>query len=51
MCKFCEENRKLMTSIGDEDLSLILDEYEVEKTVAEKDLDEFLDKLRNVDII
>ena len=35
----------------DEILSLILDEYEVEKTVAEKDLDEFLDKLRQVDII
>ena len=26
MCKFCEENKKLMTSIDDEDLSLILDE-------------------------
>ena len=35
----------------DEILYLILDEYEVEKTVAEKDLDEFLDKLRQVDII
>ena len=35
----------------DEILSLILDEYEVEKTVAEEDLDEFLDKLRQVDII
>ena len=23
MCKFCEENKKLMTSIDDEDLSLI----------------------------
>ena len=35
----------------DEILSLILDEYEVEKSVAEEDLDEFLDKLRQVDII
>ena len=26
MCKFCEENKKLITSIGGEDLSLILDE-------------------------
>ena len=35
----------------DEILFLILNEYEVEKSVAEKDLDEFLDKLRQVDII
>ena len=35
----------------DEILYLILNEYEVEKSVAEKDLDEFLDKLRQVDII
>lgn len=35
----------------DEILSLILDEYEVEKSVAEKDLEEFLDCLKKANII
>lgn len=32
-------------------LQIILDEYEVEKEVAKSDLDEFLDKLKQVEII
>ena len=48
--KFIWEN--LESSKDEEDLlHKILEEYEVEKSVAEKDLDEFLDKLRQVDII
>lgn len=35
----------------DEILSLILDEYEVEKSVAEKDLEEFLSCLKKANII
>ena len=35
----------------DEILSLILDEYEVEKSVAEKDLEEFLGCLKKANII
>lgn len=40
------------SSKDEEDLlSKILDEYEVEKEVAKSDLDEFLGKLREADII
>lgn len=40
------------SSKDEEDLlSKILDEYEVEKEVAKSDLDEFLGKLRETDII
>lgn len=40
------------SSKDEEDLlHKILEEYEVEKDVAKEDLDEFLDKLRQVDII
>ena len=35
----------------DELLGLILDEYEVEKEVAKSDLDEFLGKLKQAEII
>ena len=48
--KFIWEN--LESSKDEEDLlHKILEEYEVEEKEAEKDLDEFLDKLRQVDII
>lgn len=48
--KFIWENYEL--SKDEEDLlNKILDEYEVDKEVAKEDLDEFLDKLRQVDII
>lgn len=48
--KFIWENYE--SSRDDEDLlHKILEEYEVEKDVAKEDLDEFLDKLRQVDII
>ena len=48
--KFIWEN--LESSIDEEDLlHKILEEYEVEEKEAKEDLDEFLDKLRQVDII
>lgn len=48
--KFIWEN--LESSKDEEDLlHKILEEYEVEKDVAKEDLNEFLDKLRQVDII
>ena len=48
--KFIWEN--LESSKDEEDLlHKILDEYEVEEKEAKEDLDEFLDKLRQVDII
>lgn len=48
--KFIWEN--LESSENEEDLlHKILEEYEVEKEVAKEDLNEFLDKLRQVDII
>lgn len=48
--KFIWEN--LESSENEEDLlHKILQEYEVEKEVAKEDLNEFLDKLRQVDII
>lgn len=48
--KFIWEN--LESSENEEDLlHKILEEYEVEENVAKEDLDEFLDKLRQVDII
>ena len=48
--KFIWEN---IESSNDEDelLQRILDEYEVDKDVAKADLDEFLGKLKAVDII
>lgn len=48
--KFIWEN---IESANDEDelLQRILDEYEVDKDVAKADLDEFLGKLKAVDII
>ena len=48
--KFIWEN---IESAKDEDelLQRILDEYEVERDVAKKDLDEFLQVLKNLDII
>lgn len=50
MGKFIWENYE--SSKDEEDLlSKILDEYEVEKEVAKSDLDEFLGKLRETDII
>ena len=48
--KFIWEN--LESSKDEEDLlHKILEEYEVEEKEAKEDLDEFLDKLRQVDII
>ena len=48
--KFIWEN--LESSKNEEDLlHQILEEYEVEEKEAKEDLDEFLDKLRQVDII
>lgn len=48
--KFIWEN--LESSKNEEDLlHKILEEYEVEEKEAKEDLDEFLDKLRQVDII
>ena len=48
--KFIWEN--LESSKDEEDLlHKILEEYEVEEKDAKEDLDEFLDKLRQVDII
>ena len=48
--KFIWEN--LESSKDDEDLlHKILEEYEVEEKEAKEDLEEFLDKLRQVDII
>ena len=48
--KFIWEN--LESSKDEEDLlHKILEEYEVEEKEAKEDLDEFLDKLRHVDII
>lgn len=48
--KFIWEN--LESSKDEEDLLYkILEEYEVEEKEAKEDLDEFLDKLRQVDII
>ena len=48
--KFIWEN---LEKVQDENdlLQLILDEYEVERDVAKKDLDEFLQVLKNLDII
>ena len=46
--KFIWENYE---SSKDELLHKILEEYEVEEKEAKEDLDEFLDKLRQVDII
>ena len=45
--------RENIESAKDEDelLQRILDEYEVERDVAKKDLDEFLQVLKNLDII
>ncbi|SCJ35086.1 Uncharacterised protein [uncultured Clostridium sp.] len=39
------------SSSEEELLNLILDEYEVDKASAKEDLDEFLDKLRESEII
>ena len=48
--KFIWENHE--SSKDEEDLlHKILEEYEVEEKEAKEDLDEFLDKLRQVDII
>ena len=48
--KFIWEN--LESSKNEEDLlHKILEEYEVEEKEAKEDIDEFLDKLRQVDII
>lgn len=48
--KFIWEN---LEKVQDENdlLQLILDEYEVDKDVAKKDLDEFLQVLKDMDII
>ena len=48
--KFTWEN---LEKVQDENdlLQLILDEYEVERDVAKKDLDEFLQVLKDMDII
>ena len=48
--KFIWEN---LEKVQDENdlLQLILDEYEVERDVAKKDLDEFLQVLKDMDII
>ena len=48
--KFIWEN---LEKVKDENdlLQLILDEYEVERDVAKKDLDEFLQVLKDMDII
>lgn len=48
--KFIWEN---LEKVQDENdlLQLILDEYEVDRDVAKKDLDEFLQVLKNMDII
>ena len=48
--KFIWEN---IESAKDEDelLQTILDEYEVDKDIAKADLDEFLGKLKEIDII
>lgn len=48
--KFIWEN---LEKVQDEDdlLQLILDEYEVDRDVAKKDLDEFLQVLKDMDII
>ena len=48
--KFIWEN---LEKVQDENdlLQLILDEYEVDRDVAKKDLDEFLQVLKDMDII
>lgn len=48
--KFIWEN---LEKVQDENdlLQLILDEYEVDRDVAKKDLDEFLQVLKNMDIV
>ena len=49
--KFIWENLESSKDEEEDLLHKILEEYEVEEKEAKEDLDEFLDKLRQVDII
>ena len=48
--KFIWENLEKVET-GEELLQLILDEYEVDEDTAKKDLDEFLQVLKDIDIV
>ena len=50
MGKFIWENIEVAKD-EDELLEKILDEYDVERDVAKKDLDEFLQKLKDIDVL